>query len=66
MTKQIDPFTDLNFDFDIKRVFMKRPHAKKKSIRCHKCGAILKPWMQEEGYETIYRCHCGEMNYVEI
>jgi len=32
--------------------------------KCFNCGEELTEEMQEEGYETIYRCKCGSLNSV--
>jgi predicted sulfurtransferase len=31
--------------------------------KCCKCHKALRDWMKEEGYNTVYRCSCGMMNY---
>ena len=32
--------------------------------KCFKCSKELTEDMQEEGYETIFRCTCGALNSV--
>lgn len=34
-------------------------------IKCFECGTELNEEMKDKNYDTIFRCSCGAMNYLE-